>query len=209
MSENPLNSQNAASIVARAKAMIMAPKDEWPKVESEGKSPSQIFTQYALPLILISPICSLIGGQIFGYGAMGYHFRPGFGAALGTAISSAVMSIIGLFLVSYIANFLAPKFGGKDDFSKAFRLVAYAMTAAWVVGVFGLIPMLGILSILGLYSIYVFYTGVTPIMGVPAEQAGGYTAVTVIVAIVVNVVLGMIVYGLMGGPAGMGMGPYA
>ena len=199
MDENPLTTENAASIVARAKGIVMAPKDEWPKIASEGKSPTQILVQYAIPLALIGPVCTLIGSQLFGYGAMGISFRPSVGMALGTAISSFVVSILSLFIVSYIANFLAPKFGGKEGFGNAFRLVAYAMTAAWLVGIFSIVPMLGILGILGLYSIYLLYTGAAPIMGVPKEQAGGYTAVTIIIAIVGNVVLGMVTVGLVGG----------
>lgn len=194
MSDNPLSSENTASLIARAKAMIMQPKAEWPKVAAEPGDVKGILIKYALPLIAIGPICSFIGGQLFGYNAMVVMFRPSLSFSLTIAITSFVQSIIALFIVSLIANFLSPKFGGKDDFGSAFKLIAYSMTAAWVAGVFGIIPMLGGIAAIagGIYSIYVLFLGATPIMAVPQDKAGGYIAVTVLVAIVVSIILNMI-----------------
>lgn len=200
MSDNPLSKGNFGSIVERAKAIIMSPKDEWPKIAAQSESQNDVLLKYALPLIALGPICGLIGAQLFGYGGMGYHLRPSLGYSIGTAVASFVAGVISLFVVTYIANFLAPKFGGKQDWLGAFRLVAYSMTAGWLAGIFSLIPMLGILSLLGLYSIYLFYLGCSKMVGVSEDQAGGYTAVTIIVAIVVNVVLGMLAFSLIGGP---------
>ncbi|HTN13839.1 MAG TPA: Yip1 family protein [Sphingomonadaceae bacterium] len=192
MTDNPLSNENAASLIARAKAMILQPKDEWPKVTTEPGDTAGIFMKYALPLIAIGPICMFIGSQIFGYNAVIMTFRPSLSFSLSLAVSSFVQAIVALFAVSFIANFLSPKFGGKDDFGAAFKLVAYSMTAAWVAGLLGIVPMLGGLAAIigGLYSIYVLFLGATPTMNVPQDKAGGYIAVTVLVAIVVSIVLG-------------------
>ncbi len=203
VSENPLSRGNFGSIVERAKAIITQPKEEWPKIAARSESQNDVLIKYALPLIALGPICGLIGGQLFGYGGMGFHLRPSLGYSISTALAAFVASIISLFLVTYIANLLAPKFGGKQDWLGAFRLVAYSMTAGWLVGIFSLVPMLGILAILGLYSIYLFYLGCSKMLGVNEDQAGGYTAVTIIVAIIVNVVLGMLAVSLIGGPGPM------
>ncbi len=204
MSDNPLSSENAASIFERAKAILMTPKTEWPKIAAETKGTSDILIKYALPLILIGPVCSLIGSQLFGYGGFGFSFRPSLGFSIQMAITSLVSAIIGLFLISFIANFLSPKFGGKDNFGDAFKLVAYSMTAGWVAGVFGLVPMLGILALLGLYSLYLFYLGATAVMGVPEDKATGFTALTIVAAFVVMIVLAMLSTAIIGGPAGIG-----
>ncbi len=203
MSDNPLSKGNVGSIVERAKAIIMNPKDEWPKIAAQSESQNDVLFKYALPLIALGPICGLIGSQLFGYGGMGYHFRPSLGYSISAALVSFVAGVVSLFIVTYIANFLAPKFGGKQDWLSAFRLVAYSMTAGWLAGIFSIVPMLGILAILGLYSIYLFYLGCAKMLGVNEDQAGGYTAVTIIVAIVVNVVLGMLAVSLTGGPGPM------
>lgn len=201
MSDNPLSQDTSASLVDRAKAIIVRPKEEWPRIAAEPTSQNDVLLRYALPLIAIGPICGLIGGQVFGYGGMGFHLRPSLGFSVGTAIASFVMGVIGLFLISFIANLLAPRFGGREDWLRAFKLVTYSMTPAWLVGVFSLIPMLGILAILGLYSFYLFYLGSSRMLSVPEDQAGGYTAVTIIVGIVVFIVLGLISTALVGGPA--------
>ncbi|MCB5424649.1 YIP1 family protein [Altererythrobacter sp. CC-YST694] len=194
MSDNPLSSENTASLIARAKAMIMQPKAEWSKVAAVPGNVQGILIKYALPLIAIGPICSFIGGQLFGYNAMIMMFRPSLSFSLTIAITGFVQSIIALFVVSFAANFLSPKFGGKDDFGSAFKLVAYSMTAAWLAGVFGILPMLGGIAAIagGIYSIYVLFLGATPVMAVPQEKAAGYIAVTVLVAIVASIILNMV-----------------
>lgn len=199
MSDNPLSTDNAASIVARVKAILLNPKEVWPAIAAETKNSTQILIQYAIPLMLISPICSLIGSQVFGYSALGITYRPSLTLSLSIAVSSFVMSIVALYVVSFIVNFFSPKFGGKENFDESFKLVAYSFTAAWVVGIFGLIPMLSILGILGLYSIYLLYVGATPVMGIPEDKAGTFTAVTFIAAIVVMIILNMIAATLVGG----------
>jgi len=198
MSDNPLSTETS-SIINRAKAIIMTPKTEWPKVAAETTSTNDILLKYALPLILISPICTFIGSQVFGYGVLGISFKPTIAASLTLAIVSLVSALVSLFVISYVANFLSPKFGGKDDFNAAFKLVAYGMTASWLAGVFGLVPILGILGLLGLYSLYLFYVGATPMMSVPEDKAVGYTAVTVVVAVVVMFVFNLITGSIAGG----------
>ncbi len=195
-----METNTAPGLVERAKAMIMAPKAEWPKIAGEETSVKDVLVSYALPLIAISPICALIGEQIFGIGGPFFSYHPSLMSSLTSAVVGFVLGIASLFLLSWIANFLSTKFGGKDDFAQAFRLCAYSATAAWVVGVFSLIPMLGFLGLLGLYSLYVFYLGATPMMGVPEDKAGGYTAVTVLCVIVVSLIVGA-VSGLMAGGA--------
>jgi hypothetical protein len=101
-----------------------------------------------------------------------------------------------------IADFLAPKFNGQANRFNAFKLVAYSYTASWLAGIFGLIPSLGLFSLLGLYSLYLLYTGATPLMKVPADKAGGYTAVTIACAIVLALIIAPITGLLSGAFAG-------
>ncbi|MEO0063110.1 MAG: hypothetical protein RLZZ08_1670 [Pseudomonadota bacterium] len=183
---------DTSGIAARAKAIITSPSTEWPKVAAETTPPGKVLMTYALPLALIGPVAALIGGLAFGMPTMLGTLHLGITALLTMAVMSFVLAIISLYVVSWAANFLSPKFNGRDDFPAAFRLVAYSMTASWLAGIFGLVPWLSILSILGLYSLFLFYKGATPVLGVPADKAGFYTVVTVVVAIIVNVVAAMV-----------------
>lgn len=187
-----VNPGSGSKLVERAKAIILNPKEEWPIIASETTSPGEIFTSYAVPLAAIGPVAALIGGQIFGYGALGFSYRPGIAAALGTAALTYLFALAGLVLLTFIADFLAPRFGGEANRRNAFKLVAYGMTASWVAGIFGLIPSLGFLGLLGLYSLYLYYLGAGPMMKVPQDKAAGFTVVSVIAAAVVGLVLGAI-----------------
>jgi hypothetical protein len=74
----------------------------------------------------------------------------------------------------------------------------------WVAGIFALIPGLRLLTILGLYSLYLLYLGLPVLMKAPREKAMGYTAVVVLAAIVLFVIIAMVAGRFMAVPtAGM------
>jgi hypothetical protein len=174
----------APTIVDRVKAIILTPKDEWPRIAGETASQGDILRRYVLPLAAIGPVASFIGSQVFGYGLLGFSYRPGLVWSLSNALISFVLAIVSVYVLAFIADFLAPKFDGVANRANAFKLVAYGYTAGWVAGIFGLIPALVIFRILGLYSLYLIYTGATPMMKVPQQKAAGYTAVTILCAVV-------------------------
>ena len=186
MSEIQQQSEPASGIVGRAKAILVSPNTEWTVIASESESVRSVFLRYVVPLAAIGPICGFIGGQVFGINAFIVRFHPSLLSGLSTAITSYVLGLVGMFLVAWVANFLADKFGGQPNYDRAFRLCAYAYTAGWLAGVFNILPSLSILVLLAsLYGIYLFYLGVTPMMAVPKDKAAGYTAVTIIGVIVV------------------------
>lgn len=191
------------AIADRAKAILLKPAEEWPLIEAENKSQREILTGYVLPLAAIGPVATLIGSQVFGYGALGFSFRPSFMSALVSAIISYGLSIAAVFVLMLIADFLAPKFEGQSNRLNAFKLVAYSYTAGWLAGIFGLIPALGFFGLLGLYSIYLIYTGAPVMMKVPQAKAGGYTAVTIACAILLAIIV-MPITAAITGMIGMG-----
>lgn len=193
----------AKGIFDRAKSIIMAPKDEWPKIEAEAKPQSSILTGYVIPLVAIGPIASLIGGQLFGYGAFGVTYRPPLVGSIVTAIVTFAIGIAMVYLLAWIVDWLAPKFGGQSNKANAFKLVAYGGTAAWAVGIFSLIPMLGLFGILGLYSLYLYYTGAAPLMKVPEDKSVGYIAVVIVCAILASLLIAPITMAITGA-AGFG-----
>jgi Yip1 domain len=191
------------SLIARAKAIILTPKQEWPKIAAETTPQNDILLRYVLPLAAIGPLASLIGGQVFGYGAFGFSYRPSLIGGISTAIISFVLSIVSLYVLTFIADFLAPKFGGESNRANAFKLVAYSYTAGWAVGIFSLIPMLGFFGLLGLYSIYLLYTGALPLMKVPEDKSVAFTAVAILCAIVLSIIVAPITAAITGA---IGMG---
>jgi hypothetical protein len=203
-------------LINRAKAIILTPKDEWPKIAASSESIGDIYRSWVLPLAAIGPVAQFIGGTVFGYGAFGFSYKPTLMSALGTAVMSYVLTLIGVYLVALIIDGLAPSFGGTKNKVAAFKVAAFGSTAAWVAGIFGIIPALGFLGILGLYSLYLIFLGLPLLMKSPPEKATGYIITTIVAAFVVSVVVGiastslsraMFGGGLMGAASGTLSGP--
>lgn len=188
----------STSLMDRVKAIILTPKEEWPRIDAEPATISGLFTGYALILAAIPALAGLIGALIFGYGALGVYFRPSIGSAISMAVVQYVLSLVGVTVIAFIIDALAPKFGGISNRTQAFKVAIYSYTAAWVAGIFAIIPALSVLTLLGVYSLYLLYTGLPLLMKAPKEKAGSYTAVTVLVAVVVSLVIGAIVVPLSG-----------
>jgi hypothetical protein len=193
MTEIEQQREASSGIAGRARAILLSPKTEWPVIAGEAETVQAVFWRYAVPLAAIGPIAGFIGGQLFGVGALGFRYHPSLVAGLSAAITGYVLALLAIFVVAWVANFLADKFGGRQDYARAFRLCAYAYTAGWIAGVFQLLPSLWILAFLGsLYGIYLFYLGATPMMAVPKEKAAGFTAVTIVGVIVVGLIVAAI-----------------
>lgn len=195
---NDVTSGGGNPLIDRAKNILLKPNEEWPRIELEPLTIQDILLRYVLPLAAIGPVASFIGGQVFGYGALGFTYRPSLLSSLSSAIVTYVLSVVGIFVLSLIADVLAPKFGGASNRLNAFKLVAYSWTAGLVAGVFGIIPSLAFLAILGLYSVYLLYTGATPLMKVPQDKAVAYTAVTIVCAVLIYILVGAVGRGAVG-----------
>lgn len=188
-------------LVERIKNILLTPREEWQKIESEPASVGSIMTGWVVPLAAIGPVAGLIGGQLFGYGAFGIHFRPSLASSLPMAVTSYALALAGIFVLSLIIDALAPTFGGTRDRIQALKVAAYGSTAGLVGGAFGLIPSLAILSMLaGLYSLYLLYLGLPRLMKAPDDKGVAYTAVTIVCAIVLGIVAGALTRAIMPSP---------
>lgn len=178
------------SILERAKAILLKPANEWPRIAASTETPGDMITRYAVPLAAIGPLAAFVHGQMFGYGVPGFSWKPGLVAGLGSAVATYVLGLVGVIVLALIADWLAPKFSGVSNRTAAFKLVVYGSTAAWLAGIAQLLPGLGLLGLAGLYSLYLYYLGATPVMKVPQDKAAGYTAVTIACAVVLYLVIG-------------------
>ena len=178
------------NLVARAKAILMTPRQEWEVIDAEPLNVGELLTGYVLPLAAIGPIASIIGWSMFGFGGL---FRLSLGSSITHAIFAYIMAIVGVFVLAWIINALAPSFGATQNMSQAIKLAAYSSTAAWVAGIFGIIPALAIIGLIGaLYSLYLCYLGLPVIMKSPADKTMTYFIVIIVAAIILYVVIGMI-----------------
>ena len=178
-------------IVARAKGLIMRPREEWQVIAAEPADTASLFTGYAMPLALIPAVAGLIGSAMLGsmLGGLPGMPRAGIGALLLHSATAYVLGLVAVWVLGKIVQALAPKFGGMADEVAAMKLAVYSYTAAWLAGIFAIIPILAILGLLGLYSLYIFYKGVPVMARVPEDRAVGFTLVVILCVFIVNILV--------------------
>ncbi len=194
-------------LIDRVKNILIAPKTEWEVIAGETTGTGALITGYVLPLAIVAAVAGFIGSTVVGtsLGFMG-TFRMPFAWGLVMALYQVVMAVVGVFLIGFIIDTLAPNFGAQKNFAQAIKVAAYSYTPAWVVGILMILPMLAILGILGaLYGLYLLYLGLPRLMKNPEEKSVVYTVVVVICAIVVGIIIS-VVGGLITAPAMMAAG---
>lgn len=181
-------------LLGRAKRILLSPKSEWPVIAAESPAPAALMTSYVLPLAAIGPLAQFIGLVLIGMsvpfvGTIRIGVLPG----LGMMVSTYVLGLAALFVMAWIANVLAPTFGGVKNSAQALKLIAYAYTPAWLAGILGILPWLGILAALAsLYGLYLLYLGLPVMMRCPREKSLGYTALLVVLGIVAGIAISLV-----------------
>lgn len=177
------------NLVARAKGILTNPRQECAAIDAEPLDLGQLLVGYVLPLAAIGPIATIIGFSAFGGGGM---FKVSMGTAIGIAITSYILTIVGIFLLAWVINALAPTFSATQSMPQAIKVAAYSATAAWIAGVFNIFPALAILGAIGgLYSLYLCWVGLPILMKAPAEKATTYVVAVIVALIVIYVIIGM------------------
>jgi hypothetical protein len=187
-------------IVERIKAILTTPRTEWPAAAAEPATVQSLYAGYIAIVAALPIIAGFIKGSLIGSGAFGITVRTPIGMGIVGMLLYYVLALVIVYLVALIINALAPTFGGEKDMVQALKTVAYAWTASWIAGIAVIVPWLGwLIAIAGaVYAIYLLYLGLPHTMKCPPEKAGGYTAVSVILAIVLSWIAGAIVIGVVG-----------
>lgn len=186
--------------IARAKAILASPRTEWPVAAAEPASIGGLYTTYIVWIAALPAIAGFIKSSLIGTGFMGVHVRTPIGAGIGGMVLQYLLSLALAYVMALVINALAGTFNGQKDMVQALKTVAYSWTASWIAGIAVIIPWLGwLIAIAGaIYGIYLLYLGLPFTMKCPPEKAGGYTALAVIVAIVLSWIVGLIVAGVIG-----------
>ena len=195
---------SAHSLIERAKRILLTPNSEWPIIEAEATSVSQLFKGYLVPLAAFAAVMSFIRMSLIGVGF--WHLPVITGLLYALLRFGSVL--LGIYLVGLIIDGLAPTFAGQRNQRQALKTAAYAFTPAALGALLGLFPVLGpvLQLVAALYSIYLLYLGLPLLMRSPQDKAVGYTATAVVCTIFVLLLLGIVmsVFGRM-----TGYSPYA
>lgn len=187
------------NIAERVKRICLSPDTEWPVIAGESAPLAALLTAYVLPLAALSAIGAFVGAAMAGLGLMTWFVL---------LVTSLLMSLVGVVVLSFVIDALAPTFGAEKSAVRAGNVAAYSPTAAWVAGSVQFVPIIGgLIAALGaLYSLYLLYVGLLRVMKTPPDKAVVYTVVVVVVAIVVGFVVNAVA-ALVGLGAGAGMMP--
>jgi len=182
------------NLVERAKNILLTPAKEWDVIKGEQLTIVDMFTKYAMLLAAIPAVAGFIGYSVIGISYGFGTFRVPIATALVWMILQYVLSVGGVFLIAFIMDTLAPNFGCSKDLVAAVKIVVFSYTAAWVAGIINIIPSLSILvGLASIYSLYLMYMGMQKLKDVAKDKMVGYFVVTIIAAVVVYFVIGMIV----------------
>jgi hypothetical protein len=191
---------DSGKIIERVKGILTTPRTEWPVAAAEPATVGSLYAGYIAIVVALPTIAGFIKGSLIGSGAFGITVRTPIGMGIVGMLLHYVLTLALVYVMALIINALAPTFGGQKDMVQALKTVAYAWTAYWIAGIAVIVPWLGWLIAIagGVYAIYLLYQGLPHTMKCPPEKAGGYTAVSVIIAIVLGWIVGAIVFGVVG-----------
>jgi hypothetical protein len=192
------------SFITRAKNILLSPGSEWLAISTETETPQSLLGKYVIPMSLIPAVAVFIGFGVIGIGFGGFGVSD-LKWGLIMAIISFLVSILGYYISTYVADALAPSLGSEKNIGRSAQLVAYSLTAYWVAGILLILPRLTFLSLLlGLYGVYLLYMGVPVLKKVPEDKRVVYTVAVAAVVVIVGYILQMIMtklfFEIMGGP---------
>lgn len=182
------------NLVDRVKNLIISPATEWEVIKGETWTVSDLFTKYAILLAAIPAVAGFLGYTFFGLSYGFGSIKLGFGTSLTWAILTFILSLVGVFVLGFIIDALAPSFGSTKDMVASLKVAVFSSTPAWVAGILNIFPVLGILVVIAsIYGLVLLYMGLERVKSVPKEKMVGYFVVVLIAAILVYVVIGAIV----------------
>lgn len=191
---------DSGKIIERVKAILTTPRTEWPVAAAEPATTSSLYAGYIAIVAAFPIVAGFIKSSLIGTSVFGITVRTPIGMGIVGMVLHYVLTLMLVYVMALIINALAPTFGGQKDMVQALKTVAYSWTASWVAGIALIVPWLGwLVAIAGaVYAIYLLYLGLPHTMKCPSEKAGGYTAVSVIIAFVLSWIIALIVGGVIG-----------
>lgn len=190
MSTTDLAETGPPTLFRRARGILIAPAAEWRRIAEE--EPTALLKPYAAPLAVVAAAAGALReliGQGFTLGAT-WTWLP-VAAAL-----QVVFAVLGVMLVGWLANTLAPRFGGERNGDRAHQLAAYASTAALVAGATVIVPVIWPLLLMAgfVYSAILFGMGARALLPMPEERVPTFAlsiiGLTALIAAVAAMVIG-------------------
>jgi Yip1 domain/zinc-ribbon domain len=187
------------NLVQRVINIITKPKQEWEVIATEQPNAMKLIGGYALILALIPALSAFIKYGIIGMSFMGYTTRS-IASGIQTGLIQLLSAVIGVYLLAWVIDLLAPSFESQKNFGRSLQLAVYASTPQWVAGILLLLSttMSMLIMLIGLYAIYLLAVGMPILKGTPKDKVIGYVALTIVAMIVIGLLMALILGGILG-----------
>ncbi|KAF5045838.1 Yip1 domain protein [anaerobic digester metagenome] len=187
------------NLIQRVINIITKPKEEWRVIASEKPDTTKLLVGYALILAAIPAIASFIKFGVIGVTYWGYTSRS-IAGGIQYGLVQLLSALIGVYILAWIIDLLAPSFDSKKDFGRSLQLAVYSTTPQWLAGILLLLgtSMSILVLVIGLYAIYLLAVGMPVIKETPKEKVVGYVVVTIIAMIVLTFVVALIIGAIVG-----------
>ena len=168
----------------RVRNVLLAPQAEWSRIAAEDPAP--LLKSYVIPLAALAAAAAVVA-KLW---AQGFSIGPSWSWLLVSAVIHVALAVLGVVLLSWFANFFAPRFGGERDGERSKRLAVYAATAVLAAGITALVPVVSLLLVIGglIYTALLFGMGARPLMAIPEDRVPSYAlsvlGATALVAVV-------------------------
>jgi len=181
------------NIVQRVINIITKPKEEWNVIATEQPNAMKLIGGYALILALIPAVSAFLRFGVIGT----YSYMSG---GLMQGLIQLLSAIIGVYLLAWVIDLLAPSFESEKNFGRSLQLAVYASTPQWVAGILLLISttMSMLILLFGLYAIYLLAVGMPVLKNTPKDKVVGYVALSIVAMIVIGLVVALILGAIFG-----------
>lgn len=183
-------------IVERCRAILTDPKATWTAITAESTSVADFYKRFLVVLAALPAIGSFIGFALVGISVPLFgRWRAPFFLQLVSDLGTYALQLLLVYVMGMVLVWLAPRFSGRADQSKAVQLLGYSLVPCYLAGLLMMFgsPILGLISLLTLlYALYLYSLGVGPMLGISEAKKWPFVAVSVITNLVVGFVLTMV-----------------
>jgi len=173
-------------IINRAKSLIFSPKTGWDKISLENNEYKDIIRNYLIYISLIPALVNFIGYSFIGYRVQFMGYATSFTLGLKLLVYFYIITILCVYITTWIIDNFAIKFGAEKNFDKTFELITYSYTAIIFIGLLNLSPAMSrMVNFLNLYCIYIYFFGFRKMIKIKPEKAMPYFVFNVVVIIAI------------------------
>lgn len=178
-------------LINRSKDVITDPRGVWTDVQNDNYTVVEIYKHMALPLGIVGMLTGMLQAAFSGYFSW---------MILRFSVLGLIVSLLMIYVASFVAKFLAPKFGGKEDLMSAMKLFVNSSIPTTVASLVMILPIGAFISGLihfagSIFSLYVLWQGITPMLNIPQEKKLAFYGANVAIMLLIGLVISSLVFG--------------